>query len=324
MKFCPKCNQTYTDATLNFCLNDGSQLTEMNNQQAPPTVFMPQARQTSEQANQNNQSVQTVWQPAKVPNINTPKPQKKSRVWLWVLGIFGVFVVFGAIGFVGLLVFIGANIEDTENKNKNSGNEKKIVDKKDDKRQTNENKLNKETQKDDFAGWNYDDPTLGTAEYNDGKLIMNGGSSGYFFVLTTPDKDFVTYNAKTKISVINADNISTKFGYGIIINSEPIKPLTKDYAFIIDSNKQRYRIVKHNNLKETIIVDWKKTTAIYSGSAENILEIDHSDNEMSFSINGEFLTTVKDDQQIEKGIVGLYVSDTKPVTFSNLEITKNN
>ncbi len=48
MKVCPKCNQTYDDAHLNFCLNDGEMLTETQSVDAPPTIMMDAPRQTNE------------------------------------------------------------------------------------------------------------------------------------------------------------------------------------------------------------------------------------------------------------------------------------
>lgn len=47
MKVCPNCNQTYTDQSLNFCLNDGATLTEMKTDEPPPTILMNSARTTS-------------------------------------------------------------------------------------------------------------------------------------------------------------------------------------------------------------------------------------------------------------------------------------
>lgn len=46
MKICPNCSQTYTDETLNFCLNDGTALTEKDSE-PPPTVFMDPPRTTN-------------------------------------------------------------------------------------------------------------------------------------------------------------------------------------------------------------------------------------------------------------------------------------
>ena len=53
MKQCPRCNQTYTDDQLNFCLNDGEMLTSNMPPQAtyqddaPPTVMLNEARRTN-------------------------------------------------------------------------------------------------------------------------------------------------------------------------------------------------------------------------------------------------------------------------------------
>ena len=59
MKRCPKCGQAYTDPDLNFCLNDGELLTQMQDapygggpsrpfaDDAPPTVMMNDPRATN-------------------------------------------------------------------------------------------------------------------------------------------------------------------------------------------------------------------------------------------------------------------------------------
>ena len=54
MKQCPRCNQTYIDENLNFCLNDGELLTQLQNAQAsrpyddsPPTMVMNDVRATN-------------------------------------------------------------------------------------------------------------------------------------------------------------------------------------------------------------------------------------------------------------------------------------
>lgn len=45
MKVCPNCQQQYTDENLNFCLNDGGTLTQIDD--AAPTVLLNQARTTN-------------------------------------------------------------------------------------------------------------------------------------------------------------------------------------------------------------------------------------------------------------------------------------
>lgn len=47
MKVCPICDKTYKDDNLNFCLDDGSTLTELNSNEPPPTVLMDSGRSTN-------------------------------------------------------------------------------------------------------------------------------------------------------------------------------------------------------------------------------------------------------------------------------------
>lgn len=59
MKICPVCKQTYNDDNLNFCLNDGGTLERIGDD-APPTVFMNQARTT--QQNWSEYETNNQWQ----------------------------------------------------------------------------------------------------------------------------------------------------------------------------------------------------------------------------------------------------------------------
>ena len=64
MKICPKCNQTYDDTNLNFCLNDGEFLNDADKDDAPPTIMMD-ARTTSPNAWQQSPPMSeplNVWQ----------------------------------------------------------------------------------------------------------------------------------------------------------------------------------------------------------------------------------------------------------------------
>jgi hypothetical protein len=300
----------------------------MPTQDAQPTIAMNQPRPTSGQvqSNQpiNQQSMQTVWQPAKVPSISPQPTQKKSKAWIWILGVVAVFLIFGGIGFIGLLIYIGSNIEDNNNGKRNNDNHK-IVDKND--KTPNKNDKTEptgEVLKDSFANWNYEDASLGKSAYKNGHLLVNTAKSGYYFVLTSGKKDFITNNASTKVTIANLNSINTSYGYGIVVNSDPSKPLVSDYAFVIDTEKQRYKIIRHANRKETNIVDWKDSDAINSGSDENVLEVADKDDEMKFYINGEYITSTTDVSGVDNGIVGVYVNETTPVAFSDLVITKNN
>lgn len=104
MKICPTCQQTYTDDSLNFCLNDGGTLSAVRDE-PPPTVFMNQARQTD--AGDWSQGVPpAAWvnpqmspnSPFMSPSTMTMQNQTLPTVSL-VLGIFSL--VLGLCCFAG-------------------------------------------------------------------------------------------------------------------------------------------------------------------------------------------------------------------------------
>jgi Domain of unknown function (DUF4190) len=114
MKICPICNQTYTDANLNFCLNDGGVL-QLQAEDSPPTVIINPTKQTNpdwqgyqpptyqnQQLTQNqNWGMQGVNQFA-----NRGKDQTLPTVSL-ILAVLGVvlFCCYGGIPF-GLIALI--------------------------------------------------------------------------------------------------------------------------------------------------------------------------------------------------------------------------
>lgn len=67
MKICPKCNQSYTDENLNFCLNDGEMLNQHDD--APPTIMMDAPRVTN----------QTSWQQAQYQQPSQPVAQWQTQ-----------------------------------------------------------------------------------------------------------------------------------------------------------------------------------------------------------------------------------------------------
>ena len=83
MKQCLKCNQTYTDEQLNFCLNDGELLVQgpvgssfasgsKPFDESPPTIMMNDARVTNPS---NWQAPPVPWQPQQAAQQNfAPHP----------------------------------------------------------------------------------------------------------------------------------------------------------------------------------------------------------------------------------------------------------
>ncbi len=120
MKICPRCQKTYSDEGLNFCLDDGAVLTQSATvaQSLPATVLLNQTPPTKpNQPFGSQSSAPSGWNNSN--QFSMPPPPKKSKTWIWVLGILGGLMLLCGGGFAGF-VYWAANLEKTNrNTNKN-------------------------------------------------------------------------------------------------------------------------------------------------------------------------------------------------------------
>jgi hypothetical protein len=120
MKICPKCGKTYSDASLNFCLDDGTVLTQNQtgfDSSLPETVMISQPRPTASNQQFGGQTENQNW--AAPMNVNAPA-KKGSKMWLWVVGILGAGVLLCGGGFAGLII-LGSLSDDETKWNSNFG-----------------------------------------------------------------------------------------------------------------------------------------------------------------------------------------------------------
>ena len=323
MKICPKCQKTYSDENLNFCLDDGTTLMQSGARpdSPPATVMMNQARPTSEPAQFGNQSG------AAPGNWNTPNqysmqpPPQKSKTWLWVLGVLGGLMLICGGGFVGF-IFWAASLDDKNSNRVISGNSNYNST----SVSVNENKskttLTDKTsvQKLDLSRWVDGDTDLGNTEFVDNELLMGSKQKGYYYVLAA-QAAYKTEDATTKVTVRNVNNAKSALGFGLIIHSNPV-PLRQDYAFLIDSVNKKYRIVRHIPGDEIAVVGWTRSPTIKDGASENTLEVRDENKTMNFYINGEIVKSLADTDGYSGGVTGLYSGDAVQIAFSDLEISK--
>jgi len=149
---------------------------------------------------------------------------------------------------------------------------------------------------------------------------MGSKQKGFYYVLVAP-AEYSTDSATTRVSARNIADAATSMGFGLIFHSDPT-PLTKDYAFLIDSKKKRYRIVRHEPEKETPVVAWTNSAAIKDGMAENVLEIRDKSGTVELYINGQMVTSIKNTFGYKGGVAGLYSGDGIKAAFKKLEISK--
>ena len=172
----------------------------------------------------------------------------------------------------------------------------------------------------DLSKWVKGDTDIGTTEYTNGEFLMGSKEKGYYYVLAS-QSIYKTENAVTKVTVKNINEESTSLGFGLVVHSNPV-PLTQDYAFLIDSESKKYRVVRHVPGDEIVVVGWTRSSAIKDGTQENVLEVRDENKKMNFYINGELVKTVENKDGYSGGVAGLYSGDAVQIAFSNFEIRK--
>lgn len=326
MKICPRCQKTYSDDNLNFCLEDGSVLTQASSSQAPPTVFQ-QVPQTSPQSSPPSQ-------PGAQPQWNTPQqqqysmqPQKKSsKTWVWVLLILGVLVLVCGGGGIGL-VYIASQSNSNGSATTpppNSSNSVKTPPSNSTKpsNSTTTTSTRDDLKTVDISGWVKEFSVYGTTEYTDGELIVGAKQKGYYYVLAAPDDDeYRTDDADVKVTVRNLNDGTSSMGYGLVFHSNPT-PLQQGYAFLINTKTKKYRVVHHTPGDEKVDIAWTASPAINGGTEPNTLEVKDLSDKIELYINGTLVNSIKNTYGYANGVPGLYSGDGIKVAFKDLEIRK--
>lgn len=312
MKICPKCQKTYADENLNFCLNDGTLLTRTSQPEdaLPATVFMSPPPPDPNNNFSIQSTVQNDWN--KRDQFSMQQPPKKSKTWIWILGILGGLFLLCGGGLVGFIALV-ANIN--ENKSNTIISEKREISAS--PSVAPEEKDNFE--KIDLSVFDQKFPEYGSLEYKADELIMSSKRKGTYFVLV-PTRNYKTEDAATRITVRNVDEENTRLGFGLVLHSAN-EPLKQDYAFLIDSENKKYRVVRHKSQKEIDEIQWTKSLAINDGMQKNVLEVRDEGGNMNFFINGESVTTLKNTEGYKGGVTGFYAGDAIPVAFSRLEVS---
>ncbi len=329
MKICPRCQKTYADDNLNFCLEDGSVLTQApvapppsyGGQQVPPTT--PQASMPTQQGGQPQWNVQQQQQPNYA--MQQP-PQKKSRAWIWVLLILGAVILLCGGGVVGLFIYgtqqanqLANTLANVANTAANSSN-RSTTSSSNSSTLTNSTRTNVE--KLDLAPWVKPFSVYGTTEFTNGELIMGSKQKGYYYVLAAPDEDVNrTDDADVQVTVRNLNDAASSMGYGLVFHSNPT-PLQQGYAFLIDTKKKKFRVVHHTPGDEKVDVPWTASPAIKDGTQENVLEVHDLPDKIELYINGTMVKSITNTYGYAGGVPGLYSGDGIKVAFKDLEVRK--
>lgn len=333
MKTCPRCNKTYSDENLNFCLDDGSVLEQAGGNALPETVMLNQPRMTiptqqmPSQQYPMPQGTQPAWNTSPQQYSMQP-PKKSSKTWVWVLLILGVLVLLCGGGGVAFVLMVN-NIDTSESNtspspgvNAKKGSPFPTNTKSTGTNSSTDSKTGDRTSVDkaDLNSW-VKPTAFGKLEFTNGELIMAAKQKGYYYVVAAPAGKFQTEKANTTVTLRNVDNASSSLGYGLVFHSNP-QPLQQGYAFLIDSKNKKYRVVHHSPQKEDAVKSWTSSDEIKSGAEENTLEVRDLADKIELYINGTMVTSITNVYGYKGGVVGLYSGDGISIAFKNLELRK--
>jgi len=339
MKSCPNCNRTYTDASLNFCLEDGTPLVtapapgidpnatiryDPRDTKAPPDPIQRQAAPSYQAPPPIPSQGSSFGQQQHAPMRSPGAPARKSNMIWWVLGgavVAGIIVVGAAIMILAL-----ASMGSNSNTNTNRANTNvRIVN-----RNTNTNtNVNANANlpasiTDDFsqAKWGTGKYDFGEIWYADDQYHMRAKERTYL-VMYGP-ADYKTGNATVRVTARSVDGTATQSGFGLIVHGErSTSNQLEDYALLITvGDEPKYEIIKHKNGAQTAIVPWTTSNIIRSGTNPNQLEVRARGSDLTFYINGQYLDRITDTENFKGGVAGLYSSDVAEVAFDDLEIKR--
>jgi len=336
MKRCPSCQRTYTDASLKFCLEDGTPLI----QDAPPaldpnaTVRYPVPRDTAEPPpTEIYRPPSPVAPPPPPPQQWSPTPtaapQRKSNAIWWVLGGLAVLAVMG-IGFVVVLIALsnmGGNTNSNANVVANSNTATNT------NQGTNVNATNVNANSDalpsmfsdDFSEtkWGAGNFRFGDIWYAEDEYHMRS-KENTFIVMYAPSEEYRTQDATIKVTARSVDGSVPSAGFGLMFHCAQSKAKQlEDYALLIyPETEPAYEVIMHKDGNQSTLISRTKSPAIRSGTSPNQLMVKIKGNEIEFYVNGQYLTSLTDTQNFKGGRAGFYTSDTVEVAFDDLEIQR--
>jgi cytoskeletal protein RodZ len=273
--------------------------------------------------------------PQAAPQWSAPqvvRAKKSNAVW-WVLGGIVVFGVLGVFLIIVLLALAGMDAnQNSTNDNNNSvvANQNRSVNTNSTPSNVINENLDSSSSKpssltDDFGSekWRTGNFQFGDIWYVDDEFHMRAKERMYL-VMYAPNPDYTTENATVRVTARSVDGVSPASGYGLIVHGEksPDNAL-EDYALLIYTGTEpQYQVVLHKNNLQKTLVPWTKSSIIRPGTSPNQLEIRSQGDELSFYVNGRYLTRITDTENNKRGVAGLYTSETGEVAFDDLEIER--
>jgi hypothetical protein len=298
---------------------------------SPPPPPPPEVYRPGPPSGADNPIINPSW--ATIPGAQAATPPKRKSLLPWIIGGSVLLVVLG-IGVVALLaVLVSMNSNDNANNanNTNKGSGTSLTNPNPNANNGNANNANSSSSSsaaltDDFtdAKWLTGNFSNGNFWYQNGEYHMRA-TPNHSVVVYGPDKDtYYTQDSTVRVTMRSVSGTTPSYGYGLAVLGEMDKKnQLEDYSFLIFTGQDpQYKVVIHREGKETPIVSWTKSSTIRTGSTPNQLEVRVKGDQMSFYINGQYATSIKDTAGYKNGSVGFYTSDNYEIAFDDLEISR--
>lgn len=338
MKRCPTCNRTYTDTSLNFCLEDGTPL-QIAGTDPNATIRYdsrethPQPTEVYRQAAPLLNQVDATAQPRQWSPLPPAQQRKKSSAVWWVLGGVAVVGIIG-IGLIVMIIALASMGSNSNNGNANANANARNVNSRVVNRNANANNANVPnvnstrlsspiTDAFSEAKWGTGNFTFGDIWYENDEYHMRAKEKTYL-VMYAPTNDYNTADSTVRVTARSVEGTPPASGFGLIIHGEKTSAgALEDYALLIyTGDESKYEIVKHKAGVQTTVVPWTSSKVIRKGTNPNQLEIRARGAELTFYINGQYVDKITDTENFRRGVAGLYTSDTAEVAFDDLEIRR--
>ena len=329
MKRCPNCQRTYTDASLSYCLHDGTPLAATDVPPPPPYnppaynagayTAPPPVRPTPAARNQTPMVNQLRPSPAWSPMPALQPPRRSA--WPWIIGVVAILGVM-SLGVIILVLAIAARSTNADrtrrvvtptNRNSNSSN-------------ANIRSGTASQFSDDFSvpSWSTGRSEYGDIRYRNGEYYMHANKGGYM-VMLGPDSNYDSGTGIVRVTARSVDGVSPSAGYGLVVHAEKSKDTDEmlHYAFLIRTDeKPAYTVIQHRGDARKSLTGWTRSGAIRGGTNTNRLEVRTQNEWLLFYINGQYLARVVNTVGSLSGRVGLYTTGANEVAFDDLEITR--